>query len=252
MKHSLPKTSVFARFTRPALIAAVAAALVMAPLCIRAQSSTPAATQSPAASSTPAGSSSAETAKSDDDQNKQFLYSPIVQSFGRLLHLNSDTAVLLFLGLNFAIIFFCIFIPLSRFMPKVIRKRSQTLSHDLRTARDATADAQARLSAIEAKLAGLGDEIEKFRAEVEQEAQEDEKRIKASIAEERTRIVASAEQEIGVAVAQARRGLRTFAAELAIEQASKQMVLTPETDRALINEFIAGVAADGSGKGGKN
>ena len=46
--------------------------------------------------------------------------------------------------------------------------------------------------------------------------------------------MAAAEQEIGVAVAQAKRGLRSFAADLAIEQAEKQIKLTPETDRALI------------------
>ena len=94
--------------------------------------------------------------------------------------------------------------------------------------------------------------MHKFRAQVEQESLEDEKRIKAALSEESARIVAAAEQEIGVAAAQARRGLRNFAADLAIEQAAKQLALTPETDRALIAEFVAGVAADGTGKGGKN
>jgi F-type H+-transporting ATPase subunit b len=64
--------------------------------------------------------------------------------------------------------------------------------------------------------------------------------------------VASAEQEIGVAAAQARRSLRTFAADLAIEQAAKQLTLTPDTDRALIEELVAGVASDGAGNGGKS
>jgi len=137
-------------------------------------------------------------------------------------------------------------------MPKIIRKRSQNLGHDLQTARAATADAQARLSAVEAKLAGLGEEIEKFRAQVERESLEDEKRIKASLGEESARIVAAAEQEIGVAATQARRSLRSFAADLAIEQAASQVKLTPETDRALIAEFVAGVAADAPGKRGKN
>lgn len=258
MKHSPPKISVLTRFTRSTLIVAVATALVLAPLRLPAQSSTLAATQSLAASSPSASSapgsdgSSAETSKSDEDTDKQFLYSPAVKWIAGRLHLSVDMAVVIFLVLNFTIIFLLIVVPLGRLMPKVIRKRSQTLSHDLRTARDATADAQARLSAIEAKLAGFGEEIQKFRTEVEQEAQEDEKRIKASIAEESARIVAAAQQEIGVAVSQAKRGLRTFAADLAIEHAAKQVVLTPETDRALINEFIAGVAADGSGRGGKN
>jgi F-type H+-transporting ATPase subunit b len=57
--------------------------------------------------------------------------------------------------------------------------------------------------------------------------------------------VAAAEQEIGVAAAQARRTLRHFAADLAIEQAAKHLVLTPETDRALIAEFVSDVAKGG-------
>ena len=50
-----------------------------------------------------------------------------------------------------------------------------------------------------------------------------------------------------MAAAQARRGLRHFAADLAIEQAAKQLVLTPETDRALIAQFMGDAA-----KGGQN
>ena len=48
----------------------------------------------------------------------------------------------------------------------------------------------------------------------------------------------AAEQELSVAAAQAQRSLRNFAADLAIEQAAKQLDLTPETDKALIAEFI--------------
>ena len=170
----------------------------------------------------------------------------------RILHLSLDTTIDLLLGINFAIIFFAILIPLTKLMPKIVRKRSQALRQDLETAREATADAQARLSAVEAKLAGLGEEIEKYRAQVEQESLEDEQRIKAALGDESARIVAAAEQEIEAAVAQARRGLRHFAADLAIDQAAKQLALSPETDRALIAEFIAGAAADASGKGGSN
>jgi F-type H+-transporting ATPase subunit b len=50
-----------------------------------------------------------------------------------------------------------------------------------------------------------------------------------------------------VAAAQAKRGLRNFAADLAIEQAAKQLVLTAESDRALIAEFVGDVT-----KGGQN
>jgi F-type H+-transporting ATPase subunit b len=123
-------------------------------------------------------------------------------------------------------------------MPKALRKRSETLKQDLEAARKTTADANARLSAVEAKLSKFDSEIAAIRAQVEAESKHDEQRIKASIQEESGRIVAAAEQEISVAAAQAKRGLRSFAAELAIEQAAKQLVLTPETDRALIAEFV--------------
>ena len=169
-----------------------------------------------------------------------------------MLHLKLDTTVALLFGINFAIILFAVTIPLTRAMPKIIRKRSQTLSQDLSSARQATAEAQARLSAVEAQLAGLGEEIKKLSAQVEQESREDEKRIKSSLGEESARIVAAAEQEINMAVTQAKRGLRNFAADLAIGQAEKQIALTPETDRALIAEFVAGVAGAAAGKGGKN
>jgi F-type H+-transporting ATPase subunit b len=236
---------------RSLLVAAVFSSLALAPFRAAAQStaSTPSASNSNAQSS---GSANSNAPQSQEEQEQAFLHAPIVQSLARVLHLSLDTTIILLLGINFAIIFFAIVIPLGRFMPKLIRKRSETLSKDLQTAREATADAQSRLSAVEAKLAGLGEEMEKFRAQVEQDSLEDEKRIKAALGEESARIVAAAEQEISVAAAQVRRGLRDFAANLAIDQASRQLAMTPETDRALIAEFVAGVAADAAGKGGQN
>jgi F-type H+-transporting ATPase subunit b len=237
---------------RSFLIAAVVSSLALAPLRAAAQAPTPASGSPATASAPPAATAAAPAPKSTEEQEQAFLHSPIVQSVARILHLKLDTTIFLLLGINFAIIFFAIVIPLGKVMPKIIRKRSQTLSHDLKTAREATADAQSRLSAVEAKLAGLGEEMEKFRAQVEQDSLEDEKRIKAALGEESARIVAAAEQEISVAAAQVRRGLRDFAADLAIDQASRQLAMTPETDRALIAEFVAGVAADAAGKGGQN
>ena len=145
-------------------------------------------------------------------------------------------------------------IPLAKFLPKVMRKRSVTLSHNLETARKTTADANARLSAVEAQLSRLDDEIAKIRAQVEEESKQDEVRIKATIEEERARIVPAAEQEISAAAAQAQRSLRHFAADLAIERAVRQLVLTPETDRALIAEFVSEAqnGANGAARGGKN
>ncbi len=231
---------------------ALAAALLLAPFRAAGQAPGPAPVSATAAGDSASSSSPVPAPKSEEEQEQELLHAPVVQSLARMLHLNLDLTVTLLLAINFAIIFFAIAIPLARLMPKIIRRRSQTLSQDLETAREATADARSRLSAVEARLAGLAAEIEKFRAQVEQESLEDEKRIKASLGEESARIVAAAEQEINVAAAQVRRGLRDFAAALAIDQAARQLALTPETDRALIAEFVAGVASGAPGKGGRN
>ena len=114
-----------------------------------------------------------------------------------------------------------------------------------------TEDANTRLSAVEAKLASLDQEIARFRTEVEQQIAQDEQRARPLSRKKAHAIVASAEQEIGVAAAQAKRSLRHFAADLAIDQAVKKMVLTPETDRALIAEFVSEAGREENG-GGKN
>jgi F-type H+-transporting ATPase subunit b len=208
----------------------------------------------PAVASTASGSGAsapaADAPKTQEEQEKAFLFEGrLVKWTAKTFSLTAETAAGIFQVINFVIVVLLVGVPIAKILPKIFHKRSQTLGGNLKAARAATADANTRLSAVEAKLAGLDEEIKRFRAQVEAESVEDEARIKASLAEESARIVQAAEQELNVAAAQARRGLRHFAADLAIEQATMQMVLTPETDKALISEFIGGVAA---GKGGQN
>jgi F-type H+-transporting ATPase subunit b len=203
--------------------------------------------ENPSAASQPVEKQGAEAARSKElEELDVYRHASIVQTIGREMGLRVEATARVFEAINFLILLLAIAIPVMRIMPKVLRKRSATLNQDIQTAREATADANARLSAVEAKLAGLDAEIQKYRAQIEQESRQDEARIKASLGEESERIVAAAGQEIEQAAAQARRGLRHFAADLAIAQAEKQLVLTPEVDRALIDEFIAGVNKGGS------
>jgi F-type H+-transporting ATPase subunit b len=171
----------------------------------------------------------------------------MVQWTARTFNTTPEHAATIFLYFNFLVIVLLLGVPIARVLPKIFHKRTQTLGHSLQTARKATEEANARLRAVEEKLAGLDGEIKKLQAQVEQESLEDEKRVKASLAEESARIVESTEQELNTAVAQARRILRYFAADLAIEQAAKQVKLSPEDDRALISEFIGGVSNNSDG-----
>jgi len=191
-------------------------------------------------------------AKTEEQENDQYRHAPVVQTLARLLHMDVEMAARTFELFNVAVVVLGIGIPLGRVMPRLMRKRSEKIRADIETAQKTTQDANTRLSAVEAKLASLDEEIAKFRAEVEQQIVQDEQRGKAALEEETARIVASAEAEISVAAAQARRTLRHFAADLAIEHATQQLVLTPETDRALIAEFVAEAARDGAHGGGSN
>lgn len=235
-----------ARISSIFLFAGLAASTVAMPFHAIAQQPAPAA-KSPSGSANGVDKTidkSSGTESAAEDENV-YRHTPMVRSLARLFRLDVETTARLFEFFNFAIIALAIVIPLVRIMPKVIRKRSETLRHDLDSARKLTEDANARLSAVEAKLAKLDEEIAGIRAHVEEEGKNDEVRIKATIEEESGRIVAAAEQEIAVAAAQAKRGLRNFAADLAIEQAAKQLVLTAESDRALIAEFVGDVTKGG-------
>ncbi len=189
----------------------------------------------------------------EEKQNQAFrLEGPVVKWTAEKLHISMEMSATIYEVLNFLIIGLAIVVPLARFLPKYLRRRREKLSIDLEEARKASEDAKARLSAVESKLARIDDEIQKFRSEVEAESKQDEARIKASLTEESKRVVEAAEQEIQQAAAQARRELRTFAADLAVDRAAKELVLTPENDRALIAEFVGDVLGRNSASGGKN
>jgi F-type H+-transporting ATPase subunit b len=193
-----------------------------------------------------------QAAKSEEQENDQYRHSAVVKYLANLLHLDLETAARTFELFNVTVVVLGLGIPLVRIMPRMMRSRSEKIRGDIETAQKTTQDANTRLSAVEAKLASLDQEIAKFRAEVEQQIVQDEQRGKAALEEETARIVASAEAEIGVAAAQAKRTLRHFAADLAIGQAAKQLVLTPDTDRALIAEFVAEAGRNGAQGGGNN
>ena len=248
MKHSIVDAKFSVRIFRFALLAFLAAGSITVPFRLVAAASAQAPQAQPAAA--PASEAAKPAAQTQEEQTNAFrLEGPLVKASSKALHLSLETTARAFEVINFLIVVLGLGIPLARFIPKVLRKRAQTLQTDIESARKMTADANTRLSAIEAKLAGLDTEIDKIRAQVEEESKQDEVRIKSTISEESARIVAAAEQEIGVAAAQARRGLRHFAADLAIEQAAKQLVLTPEAASALIAEFLVDVGAH---QGGEN
>jgi len=90
-----------------------------------------------------------------------------------------------------------------------------------------------------------------MRAQSEKDSALDEQRIKASVEDEKQQILKAAEQEISAATVQARRQLQQYAAELAIEQAARKLVVSAETDRLLVQGFARRLTGEDV-KGGEN
>jgi F-type H+-transporting ATPase subunit b len=254
LKQNLQASRISLRLCRLALLSAMGLTTAVRPLHVMAL-------QVPEPPAQPYVESPAEEAKhpphtpaqkAEEHENDEYRHAAVVQSLARWLHMDVETAARTFEFFNVGVVVLGIVIPLVRIMPRLMRGRSQKIQANIDAARKTTEDANRRLSAVEAKLAGLDEEIAKFRFEMEQQIVQDEQRGKAAIEEESARIVASAEQEISLAAAQAKRSLRHFAADLAIEQAARQLVLTPDTDRALIAEFVRETGRDGANRGGKN
>jgi F-type H+-transporting ATPase subunit b len=179
---------------------------------------------------------------------EQYRHSTAVQAIARTTGLSVETTAQIFEDFNSGVLILAIAYFLIKFIPGLLRRRSETIQKDLSQARAATEDANRRLAEVEARLSRLGSEIDAIRQQAERDSVEDEKRIAAALEAERQRIVASAEQEIAAAQAAAQRELRKFAADLAVDAAMHRIQLTADTDRALVQEFGKGLG-DKSGGG---
>jgi F-type H+-transporting ATPase subunit b len=240
------------------MMLALTAWVASTPLRLSAQETAPAVDAASQASNTAIPSETAKpeskAAPSQEEQNNVFrLEGPMVKWTAKTLNKSPEFAASLFEFINIGIVVLLLGVPLVKVLPKLLRSRGEKVRSDIEQARKETQEANARLSAIEAKLSGLDAEIDKIRGQVEAESRQDEARIKSTISEESARIVAAAEQEIGASAAQARRSLRHFAADLAIDQATKKLKLTAENDRALIAEFLSDASLTGTAavKGGQ-
>ncbi len=130
-----------ARIVWLAFLAVLAAGVAVAPLKLAAQESAPAANQAPAASASN-DAAKPEAPKSEEESNDVYRHTPLVQSMAKVLHLPVETTARGLEFINFAIIVLAIGIPLFRFLPKFLRKRSQTLTESIESARKVTEDAE--------------------------------------------------------------------------------------------------------------
>jgi F-type H+-transporting ATPase subunit b len=203
------------------------------------------------ASTSHAGSAAGQTqeAEKEVDETDAYRHSAMVEKVGGMMGMSKETAADVFEWGNFLLLGAAILWALVKMLPKVFRDRGSAIQKELVEARTATEQATARLGGVEARLAKLDDEIAALRAQAEQDAARDEARIKASLEDEKKAILAAAEQEIAAATMHAQKGLQQYAAELAIEQAARKLVVSAETDRLLVQSFAQRLTGSDSKKG---
>lgn len=238
------KISLVKRF----LPAVIFAALLITPgHSLRAQDAS-ATSASAGRESTPEAQSGAKN-KQEADENDQYLHSATVRALGSKVGLNAEQAATAFTVLNFVVLAALIGWFLLKTLPKTFRDRNTSIQKQLVDARMATEEASARLNSVEDRLSKLDGQIVAMRAQAEKDSALDEERIKTSVEDEKQRILAAAEQEIAAATATAQRQIQQYAAELAIEQAARKLVVSAETDRLLVQNFAQRLTGDDSKKG---
>lgn len=221
-----------ARFTQIFLMGLLFAGIFSPPVA-RAQETAPAASASAATKNSPKGGEVAEAG----DQTEAFRHAAPVKKIAALTGMSVETTAKIFEDLNSAILIGLILWFILKTVPKMLRKRSENLQKQLLEAQVETAHAAERLAAVEERLSKLGIEIESFRQQTERDIAGDEKRIQEALEEDKKRIIASAEQEISAAVDTARRDLKKFAAELAVDRAMGRIHLSEDDDHKLIHRF---------------
>lgn len=194
----------------------------------------------------PAAATTSEKAKPQTVLNETDAYrmSPSVVKMGAMLGMKPETAANVFTIFNIGVLFAAVGYGLAKMLPKAFKDRSTKIQKGLVDARSATEEASSRLNAVEDRLSRLDDQIAAMRTQAEADSVRDEQRIKASVEDEKAKIVAAAEAEIASATLLARREIQKYAAELAIDQAARKLVVTPDTDRLLVQAFANKLGSD--------
>ena len=191
-----------------------------------------------------------EAAGEDEDETAQFKQSASVRMLSKLTGGNLQHAYWLAVLLNFGVIAAVILWASKKFLPGAFRARTAAIQKAMEEARRASEDANRRLGEIESRLSRLDEEIAAMKAAGEADLAAEEARIKAAAEQDARKIVESAEQEIAAAAKAARRDLTSYAADLAISLAKKQIHVDANTDSSLVRSFAdrLGTVEDG----GKN
>ena len=166
------------------------------------------------------------------------------EAWGRRFGLGAKTSFTVSLLVNFTGIALFIWLLLKAKLPQAFRERTAAIQKGIREAQAASADANRRLSDIEARLSKLDTEIAQIRQSAERDAAAEEERIRKTAEQDAQKIIEGAEAEIEAFARNARRELKGYAASLAVDLAGSRIRVDESTDRALVREFVGQLGKD--------
>jgi F-type H+-transporting ATPase subunit b len=179
------------------------------------------------------------------EENAEFKYSSMVQKLGHTVGLDANGMYWLSMAVNFVVLAVFFWMLLKTKLPQMFRNRTNTIQKALTEAQAAGAEASRRLGEIEARLSRLDSEVSDIKTGAEREAIAEEERMRAAAEEDKRKVVAAAESEIAAIARSARHELKSFAASLAVDVASKRIKVDDNADQALIKQFVGHLGKDG-------
>lgn len=146
----------------------------------------------------------------------------------------------IFRWLNFAIVFGAIAYFAVKKGGPYFRRNAEDIAGKIAEGARAREAAEKRRREIEAKMAGLEQEIARLRAEAKRDADAEAQRLRAMAREEAQRIEQAAQAEIAAAERATRLELKALTARFALERAEAllKQKLNPQTDSALFRTFV--------------
>jgi F-type H+-transporting ATPase subunit b len=145
-----------------------------------------------------------------------------------------------FRWVNFALVFALIVWGFAKAAPH-FRKQREEISTRIAEGTRAREAAEQQRRQVQEKIAGIPQEIETMRADAKRGMQAEGERLRALAKVEAEAIERSAQAEIAASERAARIGLKTLAADLAIERAEAVLrgQLNQEAEATLFREFVA-------------
>ena len=141
---------------------------------------------------------------------------------------------------NFILLFGGLAYYLRRPLREFLQTRARGIEEGLASGKQAQEEAEAKMSAIEAQLARLDEEIDGLKQQAARESEEERQRIIDSSQAEAERIVAMARREIEGLQRSARLELKAHVARLAVDLAEERLRkdLEPSQNQRIISRFV--------------